>query len=175
MNVDDSSLVLADDVGRNEPEVAGQHDEVDLVRLDQLAERCLLWPLVRRENYGFNLGARRALEGAGVRSITRDEHDVSTATISKPVEMLQNGLKIRSATRREDCDARSHRADIIAGPRWPEARRRIDRLPRPAIQRSLRRPARLDRDLRAASYRGRSDIALPRVCRPAPNRATDRR
>jgi hypothetical protein len=42
--------------------------------------------------------ARRALERPGVSPITRDQHDVAPAALAQPLEVLEDGLKVGSAT-----------------------------------------------------------------------------
>src|SRR5436190_23231163 len=119
--------------------------------------------------------SRRALERAGVSPITRDEHDVASTTLAQPLEVLEDGLKVGSATGGEHCDAGFHLTDFTVNGTAREACEEIDQPRRRANPRRRSVHPEHEHDLRREWTQRRGEWPVRRTTQRESHLAYDRR
>ena len=91
-----------DDVGRDEPQVAREHDVRD-AGLAQEREESRVFP--RREMRRGDPRPAPAVEGPGADAVTHDEDHLARRGVAEGGEMVEERLEVAPTTRGEDGEA----------------------------------------------------------------------
>ena len=115
MHVHDPAAIGAGDVRCNQLQIAGEHDEVDRMFLQRLPQRGLRGS--GRNDERRDVPPNGPLQGTAAGSITRDERDVTGASLTEGDEMIVQRLQVAAAARGEHANALRHAPDSIRGAR----------------------------------------------------------
>src|SRR5258708_4134499 len=83
MNVHDAARERPRYIGRNVLQIAGEHDEIGHVTIDDARERNFFWSKTRRADLRRDPRATRAIQRRGGRAIRGENHAVSGAPVAE--------------------------------------------------------------------------------------------
>lgn len=109
MDVHDAVVKGAHYLARHEPQIAGEHHEVDTVVGEQRGERLPLGMLGSGKQRRRNAASSCARLRPRIRSFARHEHHVAGSRIAERVEVVENRLEVAAAAGGQHRDPRSLR------------------------------------------------------------------
>src|SRR5919204_2169722 len=117
MDVDDAALKAADELGAQDLHEPGEHEQVDLMRLEPVAEQAVpqdpVAPVVGRvEDARLDPGLLGALEPTRARAVRPHADDLDALP---PMDLVQDRLEVGPLPRDQDRDPEAHAATDAGG------------------------------------------------------------